>query len=121
MPTSPPRVLLVEDEFLIRLTLSEALADEGFDVIEANDGAEALRLLKDGSVSVMLTDIQLPGGMDGPAIMTQAREILPELPVVFMSGRPDSGATLSKLPRTRFVAKPYRAADIVAAIRSLIA
>ena len=63
---SQPRVMVVEDEFLIRLTLVEALTDEGFDVIEAESGDVALPILQaDPSILILLTDIQLPGRLDG--------------------------------------------------------
>lgn len=64
------RVLLVEDENLIRLVTSEILQDEGFEVVEAWNGDEAVRLL-DGpdSFDILFTDVQMPGTLDGGAML----------------------------------------------------
>ena len=113
----PTTVLIVEDEFLIRLTLAEALADEGFAVLEAEDGETALALLGgDPSVGLLLTDMQLSGRMDGRALAVAARKARPDLPVIYTSGRPDTEA---RGPRDAFLAKPYLPSDIIAAVRRM--
>ena len=113
----PAKVLIVEDEFLIRLTLAEALADEGFEVLEAEDADAALALLhNDPAVGLLLTDMQLPGRMNGRALAAAARETRPDLPVIYTSGRPDMDP---RGPRDMFLAKPYRPADIIAAVRRM--
>lgn len=120
MPTSvtSPRVLVVEDEFLIRMTLAEALADEGFDVIEAETGDDALPILKsDPNIRLLLTDIQLPGILNGRTLATQAREHLPTLPIIFMTGQPDSSDRAND--RDVFISKPYTLFDICEAARRL--
>ena len=82
-----PRLLLVEDEFLIRMTLSEVLAEDGFEVVEAEDAEAALeRLGEKPDFAMMLTDIQLPGRIDGRTLAHRARQACPDLPVIFMSG-----------------------------------
>ena len=117
-----PRILVVEDEFLIRLTLVEALTDEGFDVVEAESGDEALPLLQsDPSIGILLTDIQLPGKLDGNGLVRRARETRPELPVLFMTGRPDPTAEAAASPNDSFIAKPYTLTDICNAVRRLTA
>jgi DNA-binding response OmpR family regulator len=114
-----PRLLLVEDEFLIRMTLSEALADDGFEVVEAEDGDSALAILKEqDGFALMLTDIQLPGRVDGRALAEQARATRPDLPVIFMSGRPQ--ATPSVNPLDTFVNKPYLPSMISATVRRIL-
>lgn len=114
------RLLIVEDEFLIRLTLSEALQDEGFEVLEATTGDEALAVLRgDCRVGLLITDIQLPGNLDGRELARQAREGRPELPVIYMTGRPDAMAGISS-PRDVLIAKPYLPSEICAAARQLI-
>jgi DNA-binding response OmpR family regulator len=116
-----PRILIVEDEFLIRLTLAEALADEGFDCAEAESGDAALDLIKSGPMfDLLLTDVQLPGKLDGFALVHAARAISPDLRVIFMTGRPDrardTGASRSDL----YIAKPYLPSEICHAARRLI-
>ena len=106
----PIRVLVVEDEFLIRLTLSEALGDEGFEVLEAETGDAALPLLAPGSdVRLLLTDIQLPGSLNGLALVDRVRQSMPDLPVIYMTGRPDpDGAASASPPPSRSPAAPGR-------------
>ncbi len=120
--TLQPRVLVVEDEFLIRLTLVEALSDEGFEVLEADTGDAALSILQSGpSISLLLTDIQLPGSLNGNALATKARETLPDLPVIFMTGRLDSVDDARRSTRDVFISKPYTLVDICQAAKRLAA
>ena len=116
----PTRILVVEDEFLIRLTLVEALGDEGFDVIEAESGDDALPLLQsDPAIGLLLTDIQLPGSLDGRSLARRAREGRPSLPVLYVTGRPDPAAEAASAANERYISKPYTLTDICAAVRSL--
>ncbi len=115
------RILVVEDEFLIRLTLVEALTDEGFDCVEAESGDAAIRLIEAGATfDLLLTDVQLPGTLDGTALVRAARALTPDLPVIFMTGRPDVGAGSAASDRDLFIAKPYLPSDICAAARRMI-
>lgn len=114
-----PRILVVEDEFLIRLTLAEALGDEGFEVLEAETGDDALPiLLADPGILLLLTDIQLPGSLDGKGLAERARAERPTLPVLFMTGRPDPAARTS--PIDRYIAKPYTLNEICTAVRGMV-
>ncbi|MGI4748610.1 MAG: response regulator [Janthinobacterium lividum] len=113
------RLLIVEDEFLIRMTLAEVLTDDGFEVLEAGDADEALATLeREPELAIMLTDIQLPGSLDGRALAVKARQTRPDLPVIFMSGRPDPGAANTALDL--HVNKPYLPSTMSAAVRRLI-
>jgi len=68
------RVLLAEDEVLIRLVAAEHLRDEGFEVVEAWDGDEAARLLDGpGRFDVLFTDVRMPGLLDGIDVAMHAR------------------------------------------------
>ena len=114
------RVLLVEDEFLVRLTLAEALAEEGFDVVEAVSGDEALQLLEaDDQIILLLTDIQLPGKLNGLNLVRSARRFRPDLPAIYMTGRPDTMAGSTVSERDAFIAKPYVPSEVTAAVRRL--
>ena len=103
----PFRVLLVEDEFLISEWVSEFLEEQGFAVRAASNAAEALRLLNSTAVDVLFTDINLPGGVDGLALAHRAREMFPDLPVVYASGRVNALDAELQVPGAVFVAKPY--------------
>jgi two-component system, response regulator PdtaR len=105
--TVPIRVLLVEDEFLISEWVAETLSEQGFAVRIATNAAEALRCLTASPVDVLFTDVNLPGGMDGTALARRARELLPDLPIVYASGRISTLDARQRVPRSTFVAKPY--------------
>ena len=118
--SSERRVLVVEDEFLIRLTLSEALADEGFSVLEADTADKALPILQDGiALDLLVTDIQLPGSLDGYGLVDAMRGNRPDLPVIFMTGRPDKGDRAAS-PIEVFISKPYTLDEICNAAKRLI-
>ena len=116
-----PRVLLVEDEFLIRLTLVDALAEEGFEVVEAESGDEALAIMGGPTAfSLLVTDVQLPGTLNGIALADAARLREPNLPVLFMTGRPDLVGRAAATPHEAVVSKPYAPSDICEAARRLL-
>ena len=73
----------------------------------ASNAAEALRLLNSTAVDVLFTDINLPGGIDGLALAHRAREMFPDLPVVYASGRINVLDAELQVPGAVFVAKPY--------------
>ena len=75
------RILLVEDEALIRVMVADFLADEGFEVTEARDGEEAVRLLDTvGGFDVLFTDVRMPGMLDGIDVALRARRQHPACP-----------------------------------------
>ena len=114
------KVLVVEDEFLVRLTLVEALSDEGFQVLEAETGDDALPILRHcQEISLLLTDIQLPGTINGHALALKARENQPNLPIIFMTGGLDEETDGSA--RDVFISKPYTLANICKAAKRLTA
>jgi len=115
-----PRVLFVEDEFLIRMTLSEAMADEGFDVAEAGSGDEALEMLREERFALLLTDVQLPGELDGLSLVGRARDIDPGLPVIYMTGRPDTMPNLLDPSMETVIPKPYVPSAVCAAARRMV-
>ncbi len=78
------RILLVEDEPGVRLTLAANLELEGFELVEAETAEEALSLLADETVDLVLSDIRMPG-MGGLGLLREVRERIPELPVVLMT------------------------------------
>ena len=113
----PARILVVEDDFLIRLTLAETLAEDGFDVVEAASAEEALARLDEADISVILTDIRLPGGMDGRELAARIRARQPEMPIIYTTGHPDE--SLPTGDRDMVITKPYLPSDICAAARRL--
>jgi two-component system cell cycle sensor histidine kinase/response regulator CckA len=113
-------VLLVEDEVLISEPVCDALVEGGFEVYVAENADTALRYLEDGeAIDLLFTDINLPGNLDGAELASRARELRPDLPVVYASGRFDASEIGSLVPRSVFVNKPYDLDDICRLIRRL--
>jgi CheY-like chemotaxis protein len=114
-------ILVVEDEFLIRLLLSEVLRDAGYDVIEAFNGDEALSVLTSSiRLDLIVSDVRMPGSLDGIGLLRIVREALPELPVIITSGHEAPARALAE-GATRFVAKPYQMDLVVRAVHDELA
>jgi CheY-like chemotaxis protein len=113
-------LLVVEDDALVRSALEEILNDAGYSVAAAASGTEAMNLLDSTHpYAALVTDIRL-GDLTGWDVARRARQILPDIPVIYISG--DSGAdrkTFGVDPST-FVQKPFRADEIVAAIKTQV-
>jgi len=116
------RVLLVEDEVLIRLVTAEMLRDEGFEVFEAQHGDEACALLDDADdFDVLFTDVRMPGTLDGIDVALHARRRHPAIPVVVVSGYAvQLVRRLSMLiPAAVFISKPYSLVEVLDVITRL--
>src|SRR5271163_3150846 len=105
--TEPIHVLVVEDEFLISEWVSQSLSEQGFAVQTVSNAADALEQLASETVDVLFTDINLPGGMDGAALARRAREMWPQLPVVYASARATLLKQDARVPGSIVVPKPY--------------
>jgi CheY-like chemotaxis protein len=116
------KVLLVEDDEMVREFAETMLRVLGFEPCAAGDGETALRILDEQSdIRLMLTDIGLPGAYDGPTLAVEARRRRPDLPVLFASGSVDSEGKAAKLPPgTGVLAKPYRKAELAQRLRDLL-
>ena len=80
-------ILVVDDEASVRMFVAEVLTEAGYHVIEASDGAAALRLMgSSGKVDLMITDVGLPGGMNGRQVAETARITAPGLRILFITG-----------------------------------
>ena len=108
--SAPIHVLFVEDEFLISEWVSQSLSEQGFDVQTVTNAADALAHLAALPVDVLFTDINLPGGMDGAALARRAREMQPQLPVVYASARATLLKQDARVPGSIVVPKPYEPA-----------
>src|SRR5437879_3722737 len=115
---SKTRVLLVEDDVLIRTLVVEALEDAGYQVIEAASGDEASKKLNEANgFHLLLTDLQMPGSLDGIAVARRARELHADIPVIYMTGRPDMLRRLGPLDsRQTVLLKPCALSQILGAI-----
>ena len=114
-------VLVVDDEPLIRALTVDALEEDGFDVLEASTGDYALTVLrKREDISAVVTDVEMPGEIDGFALANIARAMRPELAIVIISGRVEPGFGRIA-PDARFLSKPFRPVRLVSMVRELIA
>lgn len=100
-------VLFVEDEFLIAEWVAQSLSEQGFDVQTVSNADDALEYLASDPVDVLFTDINLPGSMDGAALARRARELLPQLPVIYASARATLLKQDARVPGSIVVPKPY--------------
>jgi DNA-binding response OmpR family regulator len=119
---SRPIVLVVEDELLIGLTVQDGLDEAGYDVRLMTNAVEALHELESAAevLSALVTDIRLQSGKDGWQVARRARELNPQLPVVYVSGDSAIDHTSQGVPQSIMVQKPFAAAQIVTAVSTLI-
>ncbi|MFN3945753.1 MAG: response regulator [Allosphingosinicella sp.] len=105
----PARALLAEDDELIRLLAEDALAMAGFLVTSCGSADEALTLLARDHFDLLVSDIVMPGRMDGIDLARAALVLRPGLRIILTSGHTDRQRALGELlPHVAFVAKPYR-------------
>jgi DNA-binding response OmpR family regulator len=115
-------VLVVEDEVLIGEMVSDVLVDHGYDVQLFSNAADAMRYMVDGQpIDVLFTDINIAGEVDGTTLAQQARDLRPDLPIVFASGRLQMLEHLSGYPRVACLPKPYSPAQVCAIVEGLFA
>lgn len=116
-----PAVLLVEDEAVIRELLALEFEDAGFEVYDAASADEAISMLDGLSVGVVVTDLRMPGNIDGTGLIQWVRRHRLNVPVVVTSGHAAAAElAVYGVPRELVVAKPYRAVEVVALVESLL-
>jgi CheY-like chemotaxis protein len=114
------RVLVVEDEPLIRMLMVEILAAAGFDILEAASGPEACRLIEDPNhVDLVVTDLNMPQA-DGITVANRARKHSPNVPVLFVSARSDLLASLSAPRPYSYLTKPFSMEELATAVARLL-
>jgi DNA-binding response OmpR family regulator len=113
-----PRIVVVEDDELLRTVVVEILTDDGFEVFEAGHAEGALRILcsNTNGVEALFTDINMPGSMNGLELASRARQRWPWLRVMIGSG--DRPASLPS--GGGFLLKPYKLSDLCERMRELI-
>ncbi|GEO15652.1 response regulator [Microvirga aerophila] len=115
-----PVVLLVEDEPLVRLTQVDILREAEFWVLEAQDADEAFDILKARpEINVVLTDVDMPGSIDGFEFARLVRQGWPEVAVLVISGKTSPGP--GDLPQgAHFLHKPVRSATLTEVLQQII-
>jgi len=116
-----PRPVLIVDDDIETLHAERALlADSGFRVVEAHDGAEALRVVQTDPPAVVVLDIQMPG-VDGPTFARELRQALRHLPLVILTGVADPRHEADRCNAEAYLSKPFDAEELVRVVRRFAA
>jgi DNA-binding response OmpR family regulator len=116
-------ILVVEDDHLVQSVVEESLTDGGFEIVIASSGESAVELLDvaKGKYRALVTDINLGrDNMDGWDVARRAREIDPNFPVVYMSGKDADDWASKGVPNSIMLAKPFASAQLVTAVSQLL-
>jgi DNA-binding response OmpR family regulator len=116
-------ILVVEDDQLLQSVVEESLADGGFETVIASSGENAVELLDaaQGKYRALVTDINLsPSEIDGWDVARHAREIDPNFPVVYMSGKDADDWAAKGVPNSIMLPKPFAPAQLVTAVSQLL-
>jgi len=118
---SPTRVLVVEDEAIIRIAMVDALTDAGFEVDETADSDEGERLLDEDGYKLLVTDIHMPGKQDGVRLAKQLHRNEPSIPILFVTARADVLARLRAAGMTSMtIQKPFSPERLMSTVRGLL-
>src|SRR5216684_4062410 len=109
-------ILIVDDDLDILAAERAMLAENGFAVREARDGAEALRLLDDDPPAMIVLDVQMPG-IDGPTFARELRMRLKHVPLVIVTGVADPKREADRCNAEAFLRKPFHTDDLLRLVR----
>ena len=120
--TSPPKqqiVLVVEDDPLLRMMAADLVERAGFEVVEAEDADEAVRILETRTdIRIVFTDIDMPGSMNGMLLAAAVRDRWPPIDIIITSGHVRAGEIV--LPeRSVFFAKPYDSMKVTETLQDM--
>jgi YesN/AraC family two-component response regulator len=114
-------IILVDDEPFVRVVVVEALVEDGgFIVIEAENADQALTVLENQPIDIVITDVTMPGNVDGITLANIVTERWPDTAVIVISGWRDSRT--GEVPKTAaFLAKPFRPSELLRLVDDVIA
>ena len=117
-----PSVLIVDDEANIRRMVGALLAEEGYEVRDAAEGAVGLTRVSESAPDVVLLDLMMPGELDGLATLARLRESVPDIPVIMMSGKAglSDAVKATKLGAFNFLEKPLTPEGVLLALASAL-
>jgi CheY-like chemotaxis protein len=116
-------VLIIDDEPTIRMLVAEILQENGYTAIEADSGPNGLRILQsDARIDLLITDVGLPGGLNGRQVADAARAVRPNLKVLFITGFAENGLIANGYlaPDMAVITKPFVLSALSQKIRDLI-
>lgn len=116
------KVLIIDDEGPIRQVLAATLKDEGYGVIDAENGEQGLKLMREFQPDAVLLDIWMPGKLDGMAVLLEARKEFPSLDIVMMSGHGtiETAVRATRLGAWDFIEKPLSMDKIIVTLQNLL-
>jgi CheY-like chemotaxis protein len=117
-------VLVIDDEPTIRMVIAEVLAEAGYATMQAADGPSGLRVLQSSAkIDLLITDVGLPGGMNGRQVADAARVARPDLKVLFITGYAENAVVGNGHldPGMAILTKPFAMEDLARKVRDVIA
>ena len=121
--TGTGRVLLVEDEDVVRNFAARALSRQGYEVLEAGTGVEALDVMarEEGRIDIIVSDVIMPE-MDGPSMLKEMRKTKPDIKIIFVSGYPDDAfkKSLDDNETYAFLPKPFTLPQLAAKVKEAL-
>src|SRR5712672_715754 len=116
----PPKILVVEDEMMLRMRAVDIVEDAGFTPIEAVNADEALAILESrADIALLFTDIQMPGSMDGLKLAHAVHERWPSIKIILVSGQL-TPTEVEKPTNSRFFGKPLEVKQMIAEMQEMI-
>jgi len=123
LPASSAVVLVVEDEAAVRMVIADVLSDLGYTVLEADDGRSGLSIVESGvRIDLLLTDVGLPGGMNGRQLADAVRQRRPGLKVLFITGYAENAVVGSSRMEQgmQVMTKPFAVEALAARVQGMI-
>jgi CheY-like chemotaxis protein len=117
-------VLVIDDEPTVRMLVGEVLADAGFAAIEAPDGPSGLKIIESNvRIDLLITDVGLPGGLNGRQVADAARAIRPDLKILFITGYAENAVVREGRlePGMSLVTKPFEVDFLAMKIKEVLA
>ncbi|MEK6713044.1 MAG: sigma-54 dependent transcriptional regulator [Nitrospirota bacterium] len=117
-----PEILIIDDEPLMRISISDALKVEGYNVMSAETGGEGLKSIKNNSYDVVITDLRLPE-VDGVQILKSCKQISPRTKVLMITayGSVDTAVEAMKIGAYDYITKPFSMDEFILTVKRLIA
>ncbi len=119
---SKGRILVIDDESIVRMSCNRALSPEGYEVVSAQNGSEGLKILEEGQFDIVLTDLKMPD-IDGIEVLRKIKEKWPETEVIIITGYQtvDTAVKSIKLGAFDYVEKPFTPDTLIAAVSDAMA
>lgn len=116
-------VLVVDDEATVRMLIAEVLSESNYAILEASDGPSALKILESNErIDLLITDLGLPGGLNGRQVADAARVLRNDLKVLFITGYAENAAVGNGYldPGMEILAKPFSMPTLANNVREMI-